>query len=140
MKVTQGQFSFLPDLNDAEIKKQVEYALDNGWAVALEYTDDPHPRNCYWSMYGNPMFDLRDPAGVMMELESCKSENPGKYIKILAFDSKKGWESVRMSFMVQRPEFEPGFELIRQEVGGRQVRYTLRSHSMARAPTAEQAL
>ncbi len=140
MKVTQGQFSFLPDLNDAEIKKQVEYALNNGWAVAIEYTSDPHPRNCYWSMFGNPMFDLRDPAGVMMELESCKREHPGTYIKILAFDSKKGWESVRMSFMVQRPEFEPGFELIRQEVGGRNVRYTLRSHSMARAPVQEQAL
>ena len=32
MKVTQGQFSFLPDLTDAEIGKQIEYALDNGWA------------------------------------------------------------------------------------------------------------
>ncbi len=140
MKVTQGQFSFLPDLNDAEIKKQVEYALNNGWAVAIEYTDDPHPRNCYWSMFGNPMFDLRDPAGVMMELEACKRENPGAYIKVLAFDSKKGWESVRMSFLVQRPDFEPGFELVRQEAGGRKLRYTLRSHSMARAPLPEQAL
>ena len=140
MKVTQGQFSFLPDLNDAEIEKQIEYALNNGWAVAIEYTDDPHPRNCYWSMWGNPMFDLRDPAGVMMELEACKREAVGKYIKILAFDSKKGWESVRMSFIVQRPAFEPGFELVRQEVGGRNLRYTLRSHSMARAAVAEEAI
>ena len=140
MKVTQGQFSFLPDLNDAEIKKQVEYALNNGWAVAIEYTSDPHPRNCYWSMFGNPMFDLRDPAGVMMELESCKSEHPEAYIKILAFDSNKGWESVRMSFMVQRPAFEPGFELVRQEGVGRNIRYTVRSHSTTRAPVPEQAL
>ena len=140
MKVTQGQFSFLPDLNDAEIKKQVEYALNNGWAVAIEYTSDPHPRNCYWSMFGNPMFDLRDPAGVMMELDSCKQEHPNTYIKVLAFDSKKGWESVRMSFMVQRPDFEPGFELVRQEAGGRVLRYTVRSHSTSRAPVPEQAL
>ncbi len=88
-------------------------------------------------MWGNPMFDLRDPAGVMMELEACKREAVGKYIKILAFDSKKGWESVRMSFMVQRPDFEPGFELIRQEVGGRNIRYTLRSYSTGRAPLPE---
>jgi ribulose-bisphosphate carboxylase small chain len=140
MKITQGQFSFLPDLTDAEIKMQVEYALNNGWAVAIEYTDDPHPRNCYWSMWGNPMFDLRDPAGVMMELEACKREAGNKYIKILAFDSKKGWESVRMSFLVQRPDFEPGFELVRQETEGRNIRYTLRSHSMARSPVPEQAL
>ena len=43
-KVTQGQFSFLPDLTDTQISAQVKYALKNGWAVSLEYTDDPHPR------------------------------------------------------------------------------------------------
>jgi ribulose-bisphosphate carboxylase small chain len=140
MKVTQGQFSFLPELTQAEIKLQVEYALNSGWSVAIEYTADPHPRNCFWSMWGNPMFDLRDPAGVMMELDSCKAEHPGKYIKILAFDSKKGWESVRMSFIVQRPEFEPGFELIRQDGPGRSMRYTLRSHSTSRSPQPDTAL
>ena len=91
-------------------------------------------------MWGNPMFDLRDPAGVMMELEACKREFGSEYIKILAFDSKKGWESVRMSFIVNRPAFEPGFELIRQEQAGRQVRYTLRSYSMARAPEPDASL
>jgi ribulose-bisphosphate carboxylase small chain len=45
MRLTQGQFSFLPDLTDEEITKQVTYALDQGWAVAVEFTDDPHPRN-----------------------------------------------------------------------------------------------
>ena len=140
MKITQGQFSFLPELTDQEIKLQVNYALENGWAIAIEHTHDPHPRNAYWSMWGNPMFDLRDPAGVMMELEACKREFGGEYIKILAFDSKKGWESVRMSFIVNRPAFEPGFELIRQEQAGRQVRYTLRSYSMARAPEPDASL
>ena len=48
MHLTQGQFSFLPDLTDAEIKKQIEYALSQEWAVAIEFTDDPHPRNTYW--------------------------------------------------------------------------------------------
>ena len=71
MKITQGQFSFLPDLTDAEISKQIEYALDNGWALAVEHTDDPHPRNTYWTMWGMPMFDLRDPAGVMLEVNAC---------------------------------------------------------------------
>jgi len=137
VKVTQGQSSFLPDLNDAEIKLQIDYGLNNGWALAIEYTDDPHPRNCYWSMWGNPIFDLRDPAGVMMELDAGRREHPGKDIKILAFDNKKGWESVRLSYIVQPPDFEPGFELIGQETEGRQIRYSLRSHSMARMPDRE---
>ena len=50
MRITQGTFSFLPDLTDAEITAQIEYALRNGWAVAVEHTDDPHPRNVYWEM------------------------------------------------------------------------------------------
>jgi ribulose-bisphosphate carboxylase small chain len=136
MKITQGQFSFLPDLTEAEIAAQVQYALDNGWAVAIEHTKDPHPRNVYWSMWGNPMFDLRDAAGVMMELQACRAEHGDAYIKLLAFDSRKGWESVRMSFVVNRPAFEPGFELVRAEGPGRTIGYTIRSYSTGRAPVA----
>ena len=44
-RITQGQFSFLPDLTDAQITAQIAYALKHGWAVSVEYTDDPHPRN-----------------------------------------------------------------------------------------------
>ena len=43
MKLRQGTFSFLPDLTDAQIHTQVQYCIDNGWAVSVEYTDDPHP-------------------------------------------------------------------------------------------------
>jgi ribulose-bisphosphate carboxylase small chain len=45
MRLTQGTFSYLPDLTDAQISSQVEYALGKGWALGVEYTDDPHPRN-----------------------------------------------------------------------------------------------
>ena len=45
MRITQGTFSYLPDLTDDEIRAQVQYAVDRGWAVAVEFTDDPHPRN-----------------------------------------------------------------------------------------------
>jgi len=66
-RVTQGQFSFLADLSDAEISLQVEYGLRRGYAWSVEYSDDPHPRNTYWEMFGMPMFDLRDAAGVRQE-------------------------------------------------------------------------
>ena len=41
-----------------------------------------------------------------------------------------------MSFMIQRPEVEPGFELVRQEGVGRNIRYTLRSYATAVPPEA----
>ncbi len=50
MRITQGTFSYLPELTDDEITAQVQYCLDNKWAVGLEFTDDPHPRNVYWEM------------------------------------------------------------------------------------------
>ena len=132
MKLTQGQFAFLPDLTNEEISLQIQYALDNEWSLAVEHTDDPHPRNTYWSMWGEPMFDLKDAAGVMMEVKACREANPNRYVKVLAFDSNKGFETIRMSFLVQRPSEEPGFELVRAEGPSRQVHYTIRSYSTSR--------
>jgi ribulose-bisphosphate carboxylase small chain len=129
MRITQGTFSFLPDLTDEQIKKQVEYCLKNGWAVNFEYTDDPHPRNTYWEMWGMPMFDVPDAAGVMYELAECRKVYGNMYIRMSAFDASHGWESVRLSFIVNRPANEPGFHLERQEVNGRNIRYTTRTYA-----------
>jgi ribulose-bisphosphate carboxylase small chain len=125
MKITQGTFSFLPDLTDDEIRAQVEYCLHQGWACSLEYTDDPHPRNTYWEMWGVPMFGLKDAAGVMQEVKACREAHPDVYIKVNAFDSTRGVESLALSFIVQRPGEEPGFRVVRHESNDRVLRYTL---------------
>jgi ribulose-bisphosphate carboxylase small chain len=131
-RITQGQFSFLPDLTDAEIAMQIEYGLNKGYAWSVEYTDDPHPRNTYWEMWGLPMFDLRDAAGVVMEMNNCRKAFPNHYIRLMAFDSTRGVESIVMSFIVNRPAREPGFMLERQEVDGRSIRYTVRGYAADR--------
>lgn len=128
-RLTQGQFSFLPDLTDAEIAMQIEYGLKKGYAWSVEYTDDPHPRNTYWEMFGNPMFDLEDAAGVLLELNNCRKTFPNHYIRMMAFDSTRNTESIVMSFIVNRPAKEPGFALSRQETGGRTMRYTVHSYA-----------
>jgi len=125
MRITQGTFSFLPDLTDEQIARQVEYALAQGWAVSIEYTDDPHPRNTYWEMWGMPMFDLQDAAGVVGEIRECRKAHPDEYIKLNAFDSTRGFETMRLSFMVHRPKQEARYKLRREESAGRLVRYTL---------------
>ena len=135
-RITQGQFSFLPDLTDAEITLQIEYGFAKGYAWSVEYTDDPHPRNTYWDMHGHPMFDLEDAAGVMVELKACRQAFPRHYIRLLAFDNTRGVETVAMSFIVNRPEREPGFMLERTELEGRSLRYTTRGYAADR-PEAE---
>jgi ribulose-bisphosphate carboxylase small chain len=132
MRLTQGTFSFLPDLTDADIAAQIEYALGRGWACSVEHTDDPHPRNSYWEMWGAPMFDLRDAAGVMLEVDACRMAFPDRYVKVNAFDSSKGVESMQLSFIVQRPEHEPGFGLAREEHEGRTLRYRIASYATDR--------
>jgi len=134
-RVTQGQFSYLPELTDKEITAQVEYGLGKGYAWSIEYTDDPHPRNTFWEMYGMPMFDLHDAAGVLMELQECRKTFPKYYIRLLAFDDTRGVESIAMSFIVNRPPQEPGFGLLRQESGGRTLRYTVHGYSNDRPET-----
>ncbi len=129
MRITQGAFSFLPDLTEEQIAAQVQYAIDKGWAVSLEFTDDPHPRNTYWEMWGHPMFDNPDAAALMMELKECRKVYGERYIRVVAFDASPGWESVRLSFIVNRPAEEPGFRLERQETVGRNTRYTTLSYA-----------
>jgi len=132
MRITQGTFSFLPDLTDEQIGAQVEYCLLQGWAVSIEYTDDPHPRNTFWEMFGQPIFDLRDASGVMAEVASARARFPEQYIKLNAFDATRGFETLRLSFMVNRPSVEPGFGLVRQEAAGRAIRYTIHSYATDR--------
>ncbi len=128
-KITQGQFSYLPELTDEQITLQIKYALKNNWAVNIEYTDDPHPRSTYWEMYGMPMFDLKDPAGILMEINECRKTFPNYYIRVTAFDSTRGWETPRMSYIVNRPSAEPGFRLVREERNGRCMGYTIVSYA-----------
>jgi ribulose-bisphosphate carboxylase small chain len=123
MLLTQGTFGMLPDLDDDEIEAQLRYALDKGWSVAIELTDDPHPRNTYWEMWGLPMFDLTDPRGALSEVQACRRAFPGRYVRVTAFDSSKGRETIALSFLVQRPAEEPGFRLERTAAPGRTLGY-----------------
>ncbi|WP_028212637.1 ribulose bisphosphate carboxylase small subunit [Paraburkholderia mimosarum] len=132
MRLTQGTFSFLPDLSDAEIAAQIDYGLNQGWAWSVEFTGDPHPRNTYWEMWGPPMFDLRDAAGVLLKVNACRRAHPHDYIKLNAFDSTRGFETMRMSFIVNRPAVEPGFHLEREDGPGRTQRYSVSANAVER--------
>jgi ribulose-bisphosphate carboxylase small chain len=127
MRITQGTFSYLGDLTDDQIEAQIRYALEHGWAMSVEYTDDPHPRNHYWEMWGLPMFDLpvQDVGLVMREIRACREAHPRHYIKVIAYDASYGRQTTALSFIVNRPAHEPGFRLERTDAHDRVVRYRL---------------
>nr|YP_010925543.1 ribulose-1,5-bisphosphate carboxylase/oxygenase small subunit [Neoporphyra dentata]Q760S6.1 RecName: Full=Ribulose bisphosphate carboxylase small subunit; Short=RuBisCO small subunit [Neoporphyra dentata]BAF48618.1 ribulose-1,5-bisphosphate carboxylase/oxygenase small subunit [Porphyra sp. DE001]WKD83775.1 ribulose-1,5-bisphosphate carboxylase/oxygenase small subunit [Neoporphyra dentata]BAC84926.1 ribulose 1,5-bisphosphate carboxylase/oxygenase small subunit [Neoporphyra dentata]BAF48528.1 len=129
MRLTQGTFSFLPDLTDEQINKQLTYIVSKGLSANVEYTDDPHPRNSYWELWGLPLFDVKDASAVMYEISSCRKAKPNYYVKVNAFDNTRGIESCVMSFIVNRPANEPGFLLQRQDFEGRTMKYSLHSYA-----------
>lgn len=133
MRLTQGAFSFLPDLTDEQIVKQIQYSISKGWALNVEWTDDPHPRNCYWEMWGLPLFGIKDAAAVMFEVNAARKAKPNAYVKVNAFDNSRGVESCCLSFIVQRPTSnEPGFTLARTEDRSRFIRYTIQSYATSK--------
>lgn len=132
MRLTQGTFSFLPDLTEEQIEAQIRYALSKGWAISVEYTDDPHPRNSYWELWGLPLFDLEsDQVNLAMtEVNACLEAFPNLYVKVTAFDASYTRQTTALSFIVGRPRDEPGFRLERRDDANRVVRYKLHPYAL----------
>jgi len=129
MRITQGTFSYLPDFTEEEIEREVRYCLNKGWAFSIEHTDDPHPRNAYWEMWGLPMFDASDLDGAMYQIEECRKAFPDNYIKVNGYDRTKGRQTTMLSFIVHRPKEESGFYLERTEGQDRRIQYTICSRA-----------
>ena len=138
MRITQGTFSFLPEMSDEQIAAQIRYALAHGWAMSVEYTDDPHPRNSYWEMWGSPLFDLpADEAEVVLsDVRACREAHPDHYVKLIAYDSSLGRQTTALSFIVNRPSAEPGFRLDRTDSHDRVQRYRMHAYA-ADAPAGQ---
>lgn len=133
MYLRHGSFSYLPDLSDEEIGAQVRYALLKGWPISIEVTDDPHPRNVYWEMWGLPLFDLDEPDGVLAQLTECRATFPDHYIRLIAYDASLGRQTTAMQFLVQRPGVEPGLALTRTEGTDRRQGYAVRTYATSTA-------
>lgn len=127
MKVTQGTFSFLPELTDEQIDAQIKYALSHGWAMSVEYTDDIHPRNAYWELWGLPLFDQKpeDSENVLREVRAAREAFPEHYIKLIAYDPTYTRQTTALSFIVNRPSVEKRFLLDRIQGPGRVNRVRL---------------
>jgi ribulose-bisphosphate carboxylase small chain len=127
MRITQGTFSYLPDLTDEAIEAQLRYALRNGWAISVEHTDDPHPRNSLWEMWAAPRFDLpeRDVMVAMGDVRAARAAHPGDYVKVVCYDRSLGRQTTALAFNAGRPQREPELRLERTERADRQIGYTL---------------
>jgi ribulose-bisphosphate carboxylase small chain len=115
MRITQGTFSFLPEFTDEQVEAQIRYCLQHGWAMSIEYTDDPHPRNTLWELWGLPLFDTNegDAERVMREVRAAREAFPEQYIKLIAYDPTYGRQTTALALIVNRPSIEKPFRLDR---------------------------
>ena len=83
--------------------------------MSIEYTDDPHPRNAYWELWGLPVFDTQ--GGGLREHPARGSRRreafPEHYIKLIAYDPTRGRQTTALAFIVNRPTVEKRFILDR---------------------------
>merc|ERR1711941_184203 len=103
--------SYLPELRNEEIMKQIQYMIKNRWTPALEFTEDGeiylntamgpgYYDNRYWSMYKLPMFGCTDANEVVREIDACKREFPNAKVRVIGFDPVRQVQTV--SFIVRK--------------------------------------
>ena len=81
--------SYLPPLSDAQITRQIEYTLKQGFYPAIEFNEDSDPAIHYWTLWKLPLFNARTPQEVLSEVQACRSSYPGSFIRVVAFDNIK---------------------------------------------------
>merc|ERR1711992_296055 len=94
--------SYLPPLSDADIAKQVDYLVGNGWSPCIEFASQEEAdtnqlffvgpalyENRYWTMWKLPMFGCSDPQQVLNEIEECQKEYPGYRVRVVGFDRSR---------------------------------------------------
>ena len=113
-------FSFLPPLSDAEMAKQVQYLLNNGWTPCIEFEDGEHAYadghgwsgldssinsgyydNRYWVMWKLPMYGCTNPEEVIAEIKMCTKVFPDCFVRVAGFDNIKQVQCA--SFLAHRP-------------------------------------
>ncbi|TQV62573.1 MAG: ribulose bisphosphate carboxylase small subunit [Halothiobacillaceae bacterium] len=89
-------FSYLPAMSDAEIRKQVEYIVSQGWNPAVEHTEPQYLMDNYWYMWKLPLFGETDVDVVLAECKACHEANPGNHVRLIGYDNLKQSQGASM--------------------------------------------
>ena len=89
-------FSYLPEMDSAAIRKQVEYIVSKGWNPAVEHTEPENAFDHYWYMWKLPMFGETDVDRILGEAELCHKANPGHHVRLIGYDNYKQSQGANM--------------------------------------------
>jgi ribulose-bisphosphate carboxylase small chain len=94
-------FSYLPPMTADQVRRQIGYAIAQGWNPAVEHTErGTSATSNYWYMWKLPLFGEQSVDAVLAELEACHREFPTHLVRVVAYDNYS--QSQGVSFVVYR--------------------------------------
>lgn len=93
-------FSYLPEMSDAQLRKQVEYIVSKGWNPAIEHVEPENSMDNYWYMWKLPMFGEDDVGAIINECAACHNAHPDNHVRLIGYDNYK--QSVGASMVIYR--------------------------------------
>ena len=96
--------SYLAQLDERQLARQIQYLLDEGFVPAIEYVRQPDPRDHYWGMWKLPLFQARGIEDVLTEIQACAALHPDCFIKLIGYDRRRQTQPV--SLVVHQPRQE----------------------------------
>lgn len=91
-----GTFSYLPEMDDDALRKQIEHLVDQGLVPAIEHVEPARAGATYWYLWKLPMFGSADPDAVLDELHACRDANPDHHIRIIGYDNSRQTQGVSL--------------------------------------------
>ena len=82
-----GTFSYIPEMDADQVRKQVQYIVNQGWNPAIEHTEPEYAASHYWYMWKLPMFGETDVDAILKEVEACHAAHPNNHVRLLGFDN-----------------------------------------------------
>lgn len=82
-------FSYLLDMDQARIKKQVAYIVSKGWNPAIEHTEPENAVGHYWYMWKLPMFGETDVNRILAQTEACHKTYPSHHVRLVGYDNDR---------------------------------------------------
>ncbi|MCW8983376.1 MAG: ribulose bisphosphate carboxylase small subunit [Gammaproteobacteria bacterium] len=80
-------FSYLPEMNADEIRKQIEFIVSKGWNPSIEHTEPANAAGSFWYMWKLPMFGETDVDAILAECETCHKAHPDNHVRLLGLDN-----------------------------------------------------
>jgi ribulose-bisphosphate carboxylase small chain len=89
-------FSYLPEMTQDNIYKQVKYLVSKGWNPAIEHSEPEQAFNHFWYMWKLPMFGEADVDKILAEADACHKAHPNHHVRLIGYDNYKQSQGTAM--------------------------------------------